>query len=201
DTVTTSAGAYTRPAINPGTYTVTVEAPGFQKAQQSNIIVNPGAPVAVDLTLQVGNATQTVEVTASAPLLQTETPALGATLNTSQVTELPLGGQRTFTFLARLSPGVLPAEQGARGALGGDFSANGVRSTGENNFLLNGVDNNVNVIDFINQTSFVIGPSVEAIGNMQILTNGYNAEYGRAAGGVIDVSLKSGTNQVHGVLF
>src|SRR6185437_4852145 len=71
DTVTTSAGAYTRPAINPGTYTVTVEAPGFQKAQQSNIIVNPGAPVAVDLTLQVGNATQTVEVTASAPLLQT----------------------------------------------------------------------------------------------------------------------------------
>src|SRR6185437_11013925 len=76
-----------------------------------------------------------------------------------------------------------------------------VRSTGENNFLLNGVDNNVNVIDFINQTSFVIGPSVEAIGNMQVLTNGYNAEYGRAAGGVIDVSLKSGTNQVHGVLF
>ncbi len=112
-----------------------------------------------------------------------------------------MGGTRTFTFLARLSPGVLPAESGARDSLGGGFSANGVRSTGENNFLLNGVDNNVNVIDFINQTSFVIGPSVEAIGEMQVLTNGYNAEYGRAAGGVIDVSLKSGTNQVHGVLF
>ena len=104
-------------------------------------------------------------------------------------------------FLARMAPGVLPAEQGARDALGGDFSANGVRSTGENNFLLNGVDNNVNVIDFINQTSFVIGPSMEAIGEMQILTNGYNAEYGRAAGGVVNVNLKSGTNQVHGVLF
>ncbi|HEY7305009.1 MAG TPA: carboxypeptidase regulatory-like domain-containing protein [Bryobacteraceae bacterium] len=201
ETVTNTAGSYTRPALNPATYTVTVEASGFQKAQQSNVIVNPGAPVAVDITLQVGNAQQTVEVTAAAPLLQTETPALGANLNTSQVTELPLGGQRTFTFLARLSPGVLPAEPGARGALGGDFSANGVRSTGENNFLLNGVDNNVNVIDFINQTSFVIGPSVEAIGNMQILTNGYNAEYGRAAGGVIDISLKSGTNEIHGVLF
>ena len=96
----------------------------------------------------------------------------GANLNTSEVSELPLGGQRTFTYLARLSPGVLPAESGARDATGGGFSANGVRSTGENNFLLNGVDNNVNVIDFINQTSFVIGPSVEAIGEMQILTNG-----------------------------
>src|SRR6185437_7799117 len=150
---------------------------------------------------QVGEATQTVEVTAAAPLLQTESPALGSNLNTAQVTDLPLGGQRVFTFLARMTPGVLTAEPGARGAQGGDFSANGVRSTGENNFLLNGVDNNVNVIDFINQTSFVIGPSVEAIGNMQILTNGYNAEYGRAAGGVVDINLKSGTNQVHGVVF
>ncbi|HMJ61260.1 MAG TPA: hypothetical protein VK493_05825, partial [Bryobacteraceae bacterium] len=103
--------------------------------------------------------------------------------------------------LARRSPGVLPAEQGARDSLGGGFSANGVRSTGENNFLLNGVDNNVNVIDFINQTSFVIGPSVEAIGEMTVITNGNNAEYGRAAGGVVNVNLKSGTNELHGVLF
>lgn len=201
DTVTNEAGTYTRPALNPGTYTITVDAPGFQKAQQKGVVVNPGAPVAVNLTLQVGNATQTVEVTASAPLLQTESPTIGTTLNSAQMSNLPLGGQRTFTFLARLTPGVVPAEPGARDALGGGFSANGVRSTGENNFLLNGVDNNVNVIDFINQTSFVIGPSVEAIGNMQVLTNGYSAEYGRAAGGVVDIDLKSGTNQVHGVLF
>ncbi len=151
--------------------------------------------------MQVGNTSQTVEVTASAPLLQTESPVIGENLNAAQVSELPLGGQRTFTYLARLSPGVVPAESGARDALGGGFSANGVRSTGENNFLLNGVDNNVNVIDFINQTSFVIGPSVEAIGDMQVITNGASAEYGRAAGGILDISLKSGTNQVHGVLF
>ena len=187
--------------MNPGTYTITVEAAGFQKAEQKGVIVNQGSTAAVNLTLQVGNATQTVEVTASAPLLQTESPAIGANLNATQVSDLPLGGQRTFTFLARLSPGVLPAENGARDSLGGGFSANGVRSTGENNFLLNGVDNNVNVIDFINQTSFVIGPSVEAIGNMQILTNGYSAEYGRAAGGVLDISIKSGTNGFHGVGF
>jgi len=198
---TSESGEFIRPLLKPGTYTVTVEAPGFEKAEQKGVLVTAGARVGVNLGLRLGDVNQTVEVAAAAPLLQTESTSQGANLNTAEVTELPLGGQRVFTFLARLSPGVLPAEQGARDALGGGFAANGVRSTGENNFLLNGVDNNVNVIDFINQTSFVVGPSVEAIGEMQVLTNGYNAEYGRAAGGVVDVTLKSGTNQLHGVLF
>ncbi len=198
---TDASGTYVRPLLKPGTYSITVEAPGFQKAQQKGIIVNPGERAGANIALTVGNVSQTVEVVSGAPLLQTESAEQGADLNSSQVTQLPLGGQRTFAFLARLTPGVLPPEPGARDALGGGFSANGVRSTGENNFLLNGVDNNVNVIDFINQQSFVINPSVEAIGQMQILTNGYNAEYGRAAGGVVDVNLKSGTNEVHGVLF
>ncbi len=200
-TVTSESGNYTRPALRPGTYTVTVEAAGFQKSEQKGVIINPGEPTGVDIVVQIGNSSQTVEVTAAAPLLQTESPVIGANLNAAQVSELPLGGNRTFSYLARLSPGVLPPENGARDALGGGFSANGVRSTGENNFLLNGVDNNVNVIDFINQTSFVISPSVEAIGDLQILTNGYSAEYGRAAGGVVNAILKSGTNAVHGVLF
>src|SRR3954447_4732042 len=195
------SGLYSRPALKPGTYSVTVEASGFQKSQQKGIIVNPGPTTAANIAMQVGSVNETVNVTAAGPLLQTESPVIGVNLNAEQLSQLPLGGQRVFTYLARLSPGVLPAENGARDALGGGFSANGVRSTGENNFLLNGVDNNVNVIDFINQTSFVIGPSMEAIGEMQVLTNGYNAEYGRAAGGVVNVNLKSGTNQVHGVLF
>lgn len=194
-------GVFTRPAMKAGTYTVIVEASGFQKSQQKNVLINPGSPTVTNVTLQIGSATQTVEVTAAAPLLQTESPTIGANLNSAQLSQLPLGGQRTFTYLARLSPGILPAENGARDALNGGFSANGVRSTGENNFLLNGVDNNVNVIDFINQTSFVIGPSVEAIGEMTVITNGNNAEYGRAAGGVVNVNLKSGTNELHGVAF
>src|SRR5439155_8828910 len=143
----------------------------------------------------------TIDVTESAPLLQTESTVIGKNINSRQASELPIGGTRKFTFLARLSPGVLPAEQGARDSAGGGFSANGVRSNGQNNFLLNGVDNNVNVIDFINQTSYVIGPSVEAIGEMRVLTNGYNAEYGRGAGGVVNVTIKSGTNAIHGTLF
>ena len=201
DIVSGDSGSFTRPALKPGTYSITVEAAGFQKSQQTGLIVNGGAIASTNIALQIGSSSQTVEVTASAPLLQTESPVIGATLNSTQTSTLPLGGQRTFSFLARLSPGVLPAEPGARDSLGGGFSANGVRSTGNNNFLLNGVDNNVNVIDFINQTSFVISPSVEAIGELQVLTNGYNAEYGRAAGGVVNAILKSGTNQVHGVVF
>ena len=201
DTVSNETGSFTRPSLTPGTYTVTAVAAGFQKTQQGNVIVNPGEPVGVNLALRIGNASETIEVTASAPLLQTESPAMTENLSSAQVSELPLGGQRVFTYLARLSPAVVPAESGARDANGGGFSANGVRSTGENNFLLNGVDNNVNVIDFINQASFVIGPSVEAIGDMQIITNGASAEYGRAAGGIVDLTLKSGTNQLHGVLF
>ena len=164
-------------------------------------MVTSGDRIGVPLSLPIGDVTESIEVTANAPLLQTENTSQGANLDSSQVSELPMGGQRVFSYLARLSPGVLVAEPGARDAQNGGFSANGVRSTGQNNFLLNGVDNNVNVIDFINQTSYVIGPSVEAIGEMRILTNGYNAEYGRAAGGVVDVTIKSGTNELHGSLF
>jgi hypothetical protein len=198
---TGTAGEYVRPALQPGVYTVSAEAKGFRRVAQENVVVTSGDRIGVPLTLQVGDVSESIEVTTNAPLLQTENTSQGANLNSSEVSELPMGGQRVFSYLARLSPGVLVAEPGARDAQNGGFSANGVRSTGENNFLLNGVDNNVNVIDFINQTSYVIGPSLDAIGEMRVLTNGYNAEYGRAAGGVVEVTLKSGTNALHGDLF
>jgi hypothetical protein len=194
-------GTYIRPALKPGNYSITAEARGFRRIEQQNIVIIGGDRIGVNLTLTVGDITQAVEVTAEAPLLQTESTTLGSDLNAKGLSELPLGGNRTFSYLARLSPGVLTAEPGSRDATGGGFSANGVRSNGQNNFLLNGVDNNVNVIDFLNQTAFVVGPSVEAIGQMSVLTNGYNAEYGRGAGGVVSVSLKSGTNELHGTLF
>jgi len=198
---TSVAGDYIRPALKPGTYTVTAQAAGFRRFSQQNVVLVGGDRVAIPITLAVGDVTQAIEVSALAPLLQTETTTLGADLNMRHVTQMPLGGQRIFAFLARAAPGVLQAEPGARDAVGGGFSANGVRSNGQNNFLLNGVDNNVNVIDFLNQTAFVVGPSVEAIGEMRVLTNGYNAEYGRGAGGVVNINLKSGTNELHGVVF
>src|SRR5437762_9326767 len=198
---TNSAGEYIRPLLKPGTYTVTAEVAGFRRIAQKNVVIVGGDRVGVPLVLAVGDISQSIEISAQAPLLQTEDATLGANLNARQISQLPLGGQRIFAFLARTSPGVLPAEPGARDAVGGGFSANGVRSNGQNNFLLNGVDNNVNVIDFLNQTAYVVGPSVEAIGEMQILTNGYSAEYGRGAGGVLNVNLKSGTNELHGVVW
>lgn len=199
--VSDSGGTYIRSLLKTGTYTLEVQAAGFRKAIQKDIQLSGGDRVGVNLQLTIGEMTQSIEITSSAPLLQTETTALGNTMQAKQVSELPLGGQRKFTFLAPLAPGVVPAEQGARDAAGGGFSANGVRSNGQNNFLLNGVDNNVNVIDFINQTAYVIGPSVEAIGEMKVVTNGYSAEYGRGAGGVVNVTIKSGTNEIHGAVF
>jgi hypothetical protein len=194
---TNDSGEYIRPALKPGTYSIEVEATGFKKSIQTGVILTAGDRTAVNLQLQVGDVGQSIEVSADAPVLQTESTVLGHDISSKSVSELPVGGQRIFTFLARVTPGVVPAEGGARDEAGGGFSANGVRSNGQNNFLLNGVDNNVNVIDFLNQTSYVVGPALDAIGEMRILTNGYGAEYGRGAGGVVDVTLKSGTNQLH----
>ncbi len=201
ETLTNTAGEFVRPALRPSQYSVSISAPGFKKAEQRNILLTAGERTGVSFTLTIGDVGQTVEVTAAAPLLQTEGTQVGATVGTRSVSELPLGGTRNFAYLARLSPGVVPAEPGARDSANGGFSANGVRSNGQNNFLLNGVDNNINTIDFLNQTAYAIGPSVEAISEMNIITNGYNAEYGRAAGGVVNVNLKSGTNELHGSLF
>jgi hypothetical protein len=201
DGVTNGSGEFVRIALKPGKYSVVVTAPGFRKAEQRDVVLTAGERTGIQITLTVGDVGQTVEVTAVSPLLQTEGTQVGATVDTRSMAELPLGGVRTFAYLARLSPGVVPAEPGARDAAFGGFSANGVRSNGQNNFLLNGVDNNINTIDFLNQTAYAIGPSVEAISEMNVITNGYNAEYGRAAGGVVNVNLKSGTNQLHGELF
>ncbi len=198
---TDGAGNYLRPLLKPGTYRVEAQATGFKKGVQTGVVLASQSRVQANFVLELGEVTETIEVTAQPPALQTATTQMGGTLEDRQTSELPLGGQRRFAFLARNVPAVYPAEPGARDATGGGFSANGVRSNGQNNYLLNGVDNNVNVIDFINQTAYVIGPSVEAIGEMQILTNGYNAEYGRAAGGVVNVTIKSGTNELHGAIF
>jgi hypothetical protein len=198
---TNDLGEFVRPALKPSTYNVTVTAPGFKKTEKKDIVLIPGERTGITIALTVGDSQQTVEVAASAQLLQTESTQVGAALDSKTVTDVPLGGTRNLAYLARLSPGVVPAEPGARDSANGGFSANGVRSNGQNNFLLNGVDNNINTIDFLNQTSYAIGPAIDAVSEVSIQTNGYNAEYGRAAGGVINVTLKSGTNSLHGSVF
>ena len=159
---TDNTGNYLRPALKPGSYTVTVEAQGFKKAVQKGVVLTAGDRVDANITLQVGDITQSVEVEASAPLLQTESTTIGSDINTRSVGSLPLGGQRKAAFLVLLTPGVVPGQSGGapgdRDTSSGGFSANGVRDNGQNNYLLNGVDNNVNVIDFLNGASYVVGP-------------------------------------------
>ena len=198
---TNNLGEFVRPALKAATYDISVSAPGFKTSEQKGVILQVGERTGVTIALTVGEISQTVDVSASAAVLQTESTQVGAALDTKTVADIPLGGQRNLTYLARLSPGVVPAEPGARDSANGGFSANGVRSNGQNNFLLNGVDNNINTIDFLNQTSYAIGPAIDAVSEISIQTNGYNAEYGRAAGGVINVTLKSGTNALHGSVF
>jgi hypothetical protein len=199
--LTNNVGEFVRPALKPSTYNVTVSAPGFKTSEQKDVILTAGERTGITISLTVGNIDQTVEVEATAGVLQTESAQVGVDLNSKALAEMPLGGTRNLTYLARLSVGVVPAEPGARDSANGGFSANGVRSNGQNNFLLNGVDNNINTIDFLNQTAYAIAPSMDAVSEIKILTNGYNAEYGRAAGGVMNVTLKSGTNSLHGTIF
>jgi len=137
----------------------------------------------------------TVEVSAALPQLQTESTVTGATFEATNMRDLPLSGN--MVSLALLSAGVVAREP--RSSNG--FSANGVVTNGQNNFLLNGVDNNSNLIDYSSGNPYVVSPSLEAIGEVRIMTNGFNAEYVRGAGGVMDVSIKAGTNQLHGSLF
>jgi hypothetical protein len=201
-TITTNeSGNYVRTALRPGTYMITVSAAGFRKAEQKGILLRAGERTGANIALVMGNLDETIEVKDIAPLLHTENAQVGQALGSQTVADLPLGATRTFAFLARLSVGVVPGESGSRDGLGGSFSANGVRAVGQTNYLLNGVDNNNNEIDFMSQTAFLVGPSPEAIDSMTVETTGYNAEYGRAAGAVVNVNIKSGTNNVHGILY
>jgi hypothetical protein len=129
-------------------------------------------------------------------LLETETSELGQVVDNKRVANLPLNG-RNFAQLALLTAGTAPSEPGSRDEGGYGFSANGARSL-QNNFLLDGVDNNSNLPDLLNETNYVIQPSVEALEEFKVQTNAYSAEFGRGNGAIINATIKSGSNQFHG---
>ena len=118
-------------------------------------------------------------------------------INQSEVNDLPLNG-RNFTFLAQLGAGMQTPQADTRGnAASGAFSANGLRPA-QNNYLLDGIDNNSNAVDFLNGTNFVILPPVDAIQEFKVQTAEFSAELGRSAGAVLNATIKSGTNSLHG---
>ena len=196
-TKTTSSGLYTFNPVRAGHYTVTVTAQGFAKTTQKNVTVAVGTPLAVDIQVRLGAATETVEVSTAPPELQTEDATVGQVIGSHEVNALPLNG-RNFTFLAQLGAGMQTPQADTRGnAASGAFSANGLRPA-QNNYLLDGIDNNSNAVDFLNGTNFVILPPVDAIQEFKVQTADFSAELGRSAGAVLNATIKSGTNSFHG---
>jgi outer membrane receptor protein involved in Fe transport len=195
-TTTSESGEFVAGPLHVGKYTVTVEKAGFKKAVSEAVELDVQGRVAINIMLQVGQMTEQVVVTGAAPLLETETSELGQVVDQRRVSNLPLNG-RNFAQLALLSTGTAPSEPGARDEGGYGFSANGARSL-QNNFLLDGVDNNSNLPDLLNETNFVIQPPVEALQEFKVQSNAYSAEFGRGNGAIINAVIKSGSNSIHG---
>ena len=125
---------------------------------------------------------------------------MGQVVEEQTIENLPLNG-RNFTFLAQLSAGVTQGQQDSRGlGASGSFAANGLRPA-QNNYLLDGIDNNANLVDFLNGAAYSVKPPVDAIQEFKVETNNYSAESGRSAGAVLNATLKSGTNEFHGALW
>ena len=198
-------GSYVLTQLPPGDYTLNVEAPGFRKLVQSGITLQINQQARVDLSLQLGQLADTVEITGQPPLLEAESSSLGTVVNEQLVNQLPLNG-RNFIQLATLSPGVNGVGFSAGGTImsggrpddrrpGTEIFANGNRE-GSNNFLYDGIDDNERLT-----LSIVLRPAVEAVREFKIQTNLYSADIGRNSGAVVDVITKSGGNAAHGSLF
>ena len=190
-------GGYKFSPVRAGHYQLTVTAKGFATTAQKNITLNVAQTLQVNVSLKLGAASETVEVNAAPPQLQTEEASVGQVIGGQEVNALPLNG-RNFTFLAQLGAGMQTPQADTRGnAASGAFSANGLRPA-QNNYLLDGIDNNSNAVDFLNGTNFIILPPVDAISEFKVQTADFSAELGRSAGAVLNATIKSGTNTLHG---
>jgi hypothetical protein len=195
-TQTNDGGEYTITPLQVGRYNVTVQKDGFKTAVIGPIALQVQQRAEADATLEVGQLSERIEVSGSAAELQAETSSLGQVINSQEMVNLPLNG-RNFAQLALLSAGVSPSEPGSRNQTTYGFAANGARSL-QNNFLLDGIDNNSNLPDLFNSTSYAIQPSVEALQEFKVQTDAYSAEFGRGNGAVINATIKSGSNALHG---
>jgi hypothetical protein len=196
-TTTSSDGVYKFSPVRIGTYKLEATSTGFQTTTQNNVGVDIGSNVALNFTLKPGSQTETVEVTTSAPVLQNQDASVGQVVEQRSVNDLPLNG-RNFTFLAQLVQGVNTPQADTRGnAASGAFSANGFRPA-QNNYMLDGIDNNSDTVDFLNGTNYVVLPPVDAIQEFKVQTTDFSAEFGRSGAAVLNATLKSGTNQFHG---
>src|SRR5712692_466261 len=194
---TGSDGTYKFTPVKIGTYKLTATLQGFTTVAQKNVTVNVGQDVVVDFSLKPGSVSETVEVVSSIPVLETQDASVGQVVDQRNVDRLPLNG-RNFTFLAQLAAGVNTPQADTRGnAASGAFSANGLRPA-QNNYLLDGIDNNSDTVDFLNGTNYVVLPPVDAVEEFKVQTSDFSAEFGRSGAAVLNATIKSGTNELHG---
>lgn len=198
-TVSNNSGNFTFPGIAPGEYTVTVELDGFKKATLDKVLVFVNSATRADVTLVLGNVSDTVEVTAAPALLQTDRADISTKLEDRQISDLPIGGTRNYQTLLNLVPGTTPV----RFENSQFFNAVGALQTRVNGIPRHGNLYQIEGIDDTNRTGLLqfIIPPADAIGSVDISTNNFEAELGRATGAVTNVILKSGTNQLHGSAF
>lgn len=197
--MTDASGDFTIALLQVGTYSISVEAPGFSKFLALNLSLLAGTAMRVDAKLRIGGTTSTVEVLDVVPMLKTDTSTVGATLLPTQVENLPLNG-RNFIDLVRTAPGVNEGGMTSLGSgtrpddrrLSSTVSANG-QPDFVNNYEIDGMDNNERMIGTIG-----VRPSIDAIQEVEVQTNLYTANQTRTAGAVINTITKSGNNKFHG---
>ncbi len=196
DTTTNSGGEYNFPQVPVGTYRMEFDLAGFKKNLQRSVNVDLNQVVTVNSVLQIGGTKETVEVTSEAPLVDTTSTQLGAVMDSRQVANLPLNSRDTYQLL-QLQPGVMSTVGSSNSLVYGSDSPGAVSVNGgrgrSNNFSVNGGDANDL---FANLPT--VQPSPDSIEEFRVLTNTFDAEYGRNSGSVVNVVTKSGTNDWHG---
>jgi hypothetical protein len=202
--ISDESGNYDFFDVKIGSYSITAELAGFEKFSTSGIVVNVNARQRVDISLTVGASSQVVNVEGAASTLETDSSEHGQVIHTQQVVELPLNG-RNYADLALLATNIHKSPIAALFSPSGtpreaSFNVNGMRST-YNNFLLDGLDNNAYSTSNQGYSSQVVQPSPDAIAEFKVITSNFSAEYGRVGGGVINVALRSGSNQFHGTAY
>lgn len=197
---TESAGSYVLPFLRPGKYSMTIEAAGFKKSIREGLTLQVGQTAGIDITLEVGQLTEQVTVTAETPLLQTEKSDRGQVIDEQRVRELPLNARNPF-MLSILSAGVnfngniiyqRPFDNGAIA----DWTISGGLDR-NNEFLLDGAPNNGQA----GNNNIALVPPVDSVQEFKIQTNAYDSQYGKSSGGSVNVLLKGGTNQYHGTVY
>jgi hypothetical protein len=197
-TVSNDGGSFRIPLLPPGEYELTIEKAGFAKYVRKPITLRLNQQAEIDASLSVSNASEVVNVTTEVPLINTTNAEVGVNIDAKRIAELPLAPNRNILSIALQAPGVSQLSSGnSNFAAGGiSFSVNGMR-TRSNNFMIDGADsNNSSVSGLVQEIN-----NPDLVGEFRLITNQFLPEYGRAAGSIVNIITKSGTNAIHGTAY